>query len=77
MRDVIPIAPSALAGMGRGQTFAGRIEHPSGQQPGFLVPAPRARPLALIVEHGRAFWQQMDTLVETLDGLVVEGAERG
>ena len=26
---------------------------------------------------GRAFWQQMDALVETLDGLVVEEAERG
>ena len=26
---------------------------------------------------GRAFWQQMDALVETLDGLVVEDVERG
>ena len=26
---------------------------------------------------GRTFWQQMDALVETLDGLVVEEAERG
>ena len=26
---------------------------------------------------GRAFWQQMDALVETLDGLVVEEVERG
>ena len=31
---------------------------------------------ATVEANGRAFWQQMDALVETLDGLITEDIER-